>query len=190
MPKPKHETLDKDTAIKTIKSADLTSRNVKVSQNEPLSIAPDAAVIVESAEYATSPLHRSDTYKADCCRIAQNLARTLRTADSSARPNTRSSSVSIRVCSCTSPELAISSGTQMPRNCRSVQYANELHEQEPQIVCALHMGEIRLLHGTRRVTLACYTDLPPNETIEAPVDPSPHNDGLEWITCPHAASPV
>lgn len=50
LPKPKYETLDRDAALKTIKEAKLSSPSVSVAQDEPLGLAQDAAVVVDSAE--------------------------------------------------------------------------------------------------------------------------------------------
>lgn len=50
LPTPKYETLDRDAAIKTIKEAKLSSPSVSVLKNEPLGLAQDAAVVVDSAE--------------------------------------------------------------------------------------------------------------------------------------------
>lgn len=50
LPKPKYETLDRDAALKTIKEAELSSPNVSVAQDEPLGLAQDATVVVDSAE--------------------------------------------------------------------------------------------------------------------------------------------
>lgn len=121
LPKPKHEKLDKDTAIKTIKSAQLSSTNVKVLQNEPTGIAQDAAVIVESAEYAASPPYRNDVQKADHYHTAQSQAHTLKRASSSARQHKRLFSVSsIQACSCIFQDKATSCARQAARNCRTV----------------------------------------------------------------------
>lgn len=54
LPKPKHDKVERDAALKTIKGADLSSPSVSVAQDEPLGIAQDTPVVVESAEYATS----------------------------------------------------------------------------------------------------------------------------------------
>jgi hypothetical protein len=51
LPKPKHETLEQDAAIKTIKDAELLVNSISVAQDEPLGIKQDAEVVVDSAEY-------------------------------------------------------------------------------------------------------------------------------------------
>lgn len=133
LPKPKHKTLDKDTAIKAIKSAQLSSTNVKVLQNEPTGIAQDAAVIVESAEYAASPPYRNDVQKADHYHTAQSQAHTLKRASSSARRHKGLFSVSNQVCSCISRDKAISCVRPAARNYRRVLYRNVWHEERKQV---------------------------------------------------------
>jgi len=51
LPKPKHDTLEQDAAIKAIKNAGLSSTSLTVAKDEPLGITQGTAVVVDSAEY-------------------------------------------------------------------------------------------------------------------------------------------
>ena len=115
MPQPKYDTLEKDAAIKAIKTAGLSSSGLDVAQNEPLGIAQNANVVVDSAEYVAETCY--DMRKADNF-TALSLACILRRASSSVRASTRWFSVSTQVCICTSLELAMLFVT---RNCSAVE---------------------------------------------------------------------
>lgn len=115
LPQPKHDTLEKDAAIKAIKTAGLPSSGLGVAQNEPLGIAQNANVVVDSAEYVAETCY--DTRKADKC-IALSLACILRRASSSVRASTRWFSVSTQACNCTSLGLVMLFAT---RNCSAVE---------------------------------------------------------------------
>ena len=119
LPKPKHDTLEKDAAIEAIKHAGLSSSDLSVAQNEPLGIAQNANVVVDSAEYVAETCY--DMRKADNC-IALILACILRRASSPVRASTRLFSASTQACSCTSLGLAMLCAT---RNCRPVHNAIE-----------------------------------------------------------------
>jgi hypothetical protein len=115
LPEPKHETLEKDAAIKAIKNAGLSSSGLSVAKDEPLGISQNADVVVDSAEYVLDVcgyMRKADIY------IAPNLASTLKRASSLAQTRTRLFLVSTRACNCTSLGLAMSCAT---RNCRPVQ---------------------------------------------------------------------
>jgi hypothetical protein len=114
LPQPKHETLEKDAAIKAIKNAGLSSTGLSVAKDEPLGIAQNANVVVDSAEYVL--MICGSMRKADSS-IAPSLAYTLRTASSLARARTRLFLVSTQACNCTSLELAMLCAT---RSCRPV----------------------------------------------------------------------
>jgi hypothetical protein len=114
LPEPKHETLEKDAAIKAIKNAGLSSSGLSVSKDEPLGISQNADVVVDSAEYV--PVIYGYMRIADIF-IAPSLASTLRRASLLARARTRSYLVSTRACNCTSLGLGMLCAT---RNCRSV----------------------------------------------------------------------
>jgi len=116
LPKPKHETLEKDAAIKTIKEAGLSASGTSVAKDEPLGIAQDANVVVDSAEYVSMTCEFMR--KADNTFAAPSLAYILRTVSSLVPLHTRSSSVSTRAYNCTSPELAMLCAA---RNCRTIQ---------------------------------------------------------------------
>lgn len=115
LPQPKHDTLEKDAAIKAIKNAGLSSSSLSVAQDEPLGIAQDTNVVVDSAEYAPKTCYYMR--KADNNSIALSLACILRRASSSVQASTRSSSVSTQACSYTSLELVMLCAT---RNCSPV----------------------------------------------------------------------
>jgi hypothetical protein len=120
LPKPKHETLEKEAAIKAIKDADLSTSSVSVVKNEALGIAQDAPVVVNSAEYANQALPFYAIREANFDSAAPSLACIPRTASLLVQRHTRSSLVSNRVYSYTSRELATSS-----RNCRRVYDTNK-----------------------------------------------------------------
>lgn len=119
LPKPKHDTLEKEAAIKAIKNAGLSSSDLSVAQNEPLGIAQNANVVMDSAEYVAETCY--DMRKADNC-IALSLACILRRASSPVRASTRLFSASTQACSCTSLGSAMLCAT---RNCRPVHNAIE-----------------------------------------------------------------
>jgi hypothetical protein len=116
LPQPKHETLEKDAAIKAIKNAGLSSSGLSVAQDEPLGIAQDTNVVVDSAEYVS--IIYDYIRIADNGYIAPSLAYTLRRASLLVRASTRSFSVSTQACNCTSLESAMLCAI---RNCRAVQ---------------------------------------------------------------------
>jgi len=120
LPKPKHDTLEKDAAIKTIKEAGLSASGTSVAKNEPLGIAQDANVVVDSAEYVSTLC--DFTCKTDNVSTAPSQAYILRTASSSVRLHTRSSSAWTRAYNCTSPESAM---LYAARNCKTAQDTNE-----------------------------------------------------------------
>ena len=119
LPQPKHETLEKDAAIKAIKNAGLSSTGLSVAKDEPLGIAQNANVVVDSAEYV--PMIFGSMRRADSC-IAPSLAYTLRMANSLARARTRSFLVSTQACNCTSLELAMLCAI---RSCRPAMDTNK-----------------------------------------------------------------
>lgn len=115
MPKPKHDTLDKDAAIKAIKNAGLSSSGLSVAKDEPLGITQNANVVVDSAEYVL--MICGTMRKADKI-VVPSLAYTLRMASSSVRVSTKLSSASTQACNCTSQESAMLYAT---RNCRPIE---------------------------------------------------------------------
>jgi hypothetical protein len=120
LPKPKHETLKSDAAIKTIKDAELLVNSVNVAKDEPLGIAQDASVVVDSAEYV--PNIYGVTHRADNTSTAPSLVCIPRTANSSVRPLMRLFSVWTQAYTCTSLESAMSCATP---NCSLSQEINE-----------------------------------------------------------------
>lgn len=88
-----------------------------MAKDEPLGIAQNTNVVVDSAEYV-STIHGSMMIKTDDCVIALSLAYTLRKASSSVRASTRSFLALTRACNCISLGSAMLCVT---RSCRQVQ---------------------------------------------------------------------
>jgi hypothetical protein len=154
LPTPNPEKIDKDAAIKTIKNANLSSSGPSVQKEEPSGIAQDAAVVVDSAEYAaqlTLSLFTATAMLTDNL-TAPSPAYTLRMASLSVRTHMRLSSVSTRVCSCTSQELVTLCAV---RNCRRIQEMNDNYEYLAAELTCTHG------HGREQPNLAshclCFT---------------------------------
>jgi hypothetical protein len=125
LPEPKHDTLEKDAAIKAIKNAGLSSNGLSVAKDDPLGISQNADVVVDSAEYVLDVcdyMRKADDF------IAPNLAYTLRRASSLARIRTRSFLDLTRACNCTSLELDMSCAT---RSCRPGTNTDEYDNMSP-----------------------------------------------------------
>jgi hypothetical protein len=134
LPEPKHETLEKDAAIKAIKNAGLSSSGLSVSKDEPLGISQNADVVVDSAEYVF--MMCDSMRKADNV-IARSPAYTLRRASSLAQVRTRLFLVSAQACNCTSLGLGMLCAT---RNCRSVLDTKRILQVLPSLLCTRSRG--------------------------------------------------